>query len=1223
MNCAHCGAENPANAKFCMSCGTATSLTCASCSTELPVDARFCFACGTPIAPDAQPEPQTQSDSTASPSQLERLKQYIPQELLAKLETAQSGHEMLGERRVVTMLFCDVQGSTAAANSMDPEEWAEIINGAFEHLISPVYRYEGTLARLMGDGILAFFGAPVAHEDDPQRGVLAGLGILEAMEPYSAEIKEKWGIDLAVRVGINTGLVVVGEVGSDLRVEYTALGDAINMAARMEQTAAPRTLQITENTYRLVEPFFDFEDLGEVEVRGSADPIRSFRVNGVLVEPGQMRGIRGLDSPMIGRDGEFDRLKSATEEVTNGRGQLVALMGDAGLGKSRLLAELRKHIETDTDALWLEGRSLSYETEVPYSPFNDVFRSAISSVDSAPGEPDYLRLKSALTALSPETGTSTAHHIAAIMGISVTGPDSDRVRFLDPPHAKARTFGAAVELLESITQERAVILVLDDLHWADPTSTELLAELMPLTDRAKLMLIGAFRPWRDARSWEFRELASRQFPHCFTEIEISPLDDSEVGSLVEGLLKIDGLPDKVEQLIFEKAEGNPFFVEEIIRSLIDRGLVSRDGERWMASDQIDQFDVPDTLNGVLTSRMDSLNDASKRLLQVASVAGREFEAPVVESVVGIGQEWNTAVLDLQRRELIRETSRVPVRSFIFKNAMTQEAAYASLLLSDRRSLHGQIAEQIETTHPDRVAELARHFLEARDHERALPFLADAAAQSADAYATDEAISLYQRACEIVERSGTDADNAVARRVFEGLGGALGFAGRTDEAIGVYRRMSDMAARLEDDEMAVSAMNKTAFQYALGKGELDFAQQTLEQAEVKALSCDDLAGQAERHMTNCYIQTTLGDFDKAYASLDTAERLGRRTGSVETRLFGMTHIANTLTFMTRFDEALEIAQEALDLAIESGNRAFEAELKAFSIPFYYLCQAQFSKAEEIAGEALVLAANIGASQAEVDAAYAIAATARMTGKFDVAIEAAGRVAEVGKDAGLTYAAAAGYALEAATGVELDVGRVDESRALETEAFKFMDMPVGTAMGALVWADTGFARLLTGDVNTASRFFESGLATSSAPRLLARPQLLLGKAMVSLLTDSLDQADELVAEADTFASEARLVHYTPYVSLTRGMIEASKEQSEEADSHYREACMTATELRMFPTAIQASVLRAEMHNAAGESAGTQSALEEAEHAISQVSLSIKAEEVRQAFLNTTRSRLASLS
>ena len=314
MECPSCQESNPEGARFCLACGSAMSASCPQCGSELPPRARFCVNCGQQLAGAA---------GTVDTARA-RLEQYIPKELLAKLESANTGNSggsgVSGERRVVTMLFCDVTGSTAAAERLDPEEWAQIMNGAFEHLIAPVYRYEGTLARLMGDAILAFFGAPIAHEDDPHRAVLAGLEISQAIVPYRERVQQEWGVDFQVRVGINTGLVVVGEVGSDLRVEYTALGDAINLAARMEQAAAPGTVLISADTHRLVAPLFDFDDRRMIDVKGKSEPVAVYRVLAPKAEPGRLRGVEGLSAPLIGREKETETLRQVLAQLGQGRG---------------------------------------------------------------------------------------------------------------------------------------------------------------------------------------------------------------------------------------------------------------------------------------------------------------------------------------------------------------------------------------------------------------------------------------------------------------------------------------------------------------------------------------------------------------------------------------------------------------------------------------------------------------------------------------------------------------------------------------------------------------------------------------------------------------------------------------------------------------------------------------------------------------------------------------
>src|SRR6266496_1544269 len=337
MNCPHCQALNPDQAKFCMNCG----------GRLIPLSA---IEGGKPKGSDFN------------------LDRYLPQELMTKLESARARNSMMGERRVITMLFCDVKGSTAAAEKVDPEVWTEIMNGVFEHMIRPIYKYEGLVPRLMGYAILAFFGAPITHEDDPQRAVLAGLEIQEGIKEYAEEIRLKHGLEFALRVGINTGLVVVGEIGSDLRMEYTAIGDAINLAARMEQTATVGTIQISEDTYKLVAPFFEIKPLGEVEVKGKSLPIKTYRVLGVKSTPGQLRGLEGFSSLLVGRDPQLVLLKVQLKNLEKGSGSVVTVLGEAGLGKSTLIAELKKSNESWSYS-WLRGDSLSYTRSISYNPW--------------------------------------------------------------------------------------------------------------------------------------------------------------------------------------------------------------------------------------------------------------------------------------------------------------------------------------------------------------------------------------------------------------------------------------------------------------------------------------------------------------------------------------------------------------------------------------------------------------------------------------------------------------------------------------------------------------------------------------------------------------------------------------------------------------------------------------------------------------------------------------
>ena len=680
------------------------------------------------------------------------------------------------------MLFCDVSGATAAAGKLDPEEWAEIINGAFDHLISPVYRYEGTLARLMGDAVLVFLGAPIGHEDDPQRAVLAGLDMVQGIEPYREQISPRWGIDFQVRVGINTGLVVVGEVGSDLRVEYTALGDAINLAARMEQTAQPGTVQVSADTYKLIAPLFEFQDLGGIEVKGKIEPVQAYRALRPKTEPGSLRGIEGLDAPLVGRKAEMDALQGTIEELQQGRGQIVSVMGEAGLGKSRLIAELRHSLASQ--GLY-EGRCLSYESSTPYAPFIDLFDKYFGFRPAQDDTEKYEAIRAHAGELLPNRADEMAPFVASMMGIKLTGDAEERVKYLQSPQVQDRVFRAVTDFFHRLAQERPLVLVFEDLHWIDPTSLSLLEQLMRLIDQAPVALIGVYPSVAAGALMAFPRGRHRDYAQRYHSVALERLDDESSRELVAELLHVEDLPEKVRGLILSKAEGNPFFVEEVIRSLLDAQLVVRENSHWRATQEIENIGIPDSLAGVITARLDRLAEEPKRLAQTASVIGREFQVSTLAEIHGAAQTLDQDLTYLQQRELIRERERHPEQIYLFKHALTQETAYSSLLLSRRRELHRQVAECLEQYDPNRAGEISRHYLAAREEERALPYLIQAGDRAAAAYSTVEAIEHYIRAVDILTRV---KDQVLARRAYEGLGSALTFGNEVGRAVDNYHNM---------------------------------------------------------------------------------------------------------------------------------------------------------------------------------------------------------------------------------------------------------------------------------------------------------------------------------------------------------------------------------------------------------------------------------------------------
>ncbi|HEX9029777.1 MAG TPA: adenylate/guanylate cyclase domain-containing protein, partial [Anaerolineales bacterium] len=514
-----------------------------------------------------------------------------------------------GERRVITILFCDVKGSTAMAEKLDPEEWAGIIRPAIDYLIEPVERHGGTVTQVMGDGLLALFGAPLAHEDDPRRAVQAGLEIVERIRSYHDQIQRERGLNFDVRVGIHTGLAVVQEVGSGQKVDYTAIGDTVNLAARMEQTARPGTVQVSSQTHRFVEQIFEFEPLGEIQVKGKRDRVETYRVTGVKAEPGPLRGLeqQGLHSPLVGREAELSAAQKSVARLRAGQGGLLGILGEAGVGKSRLLAELQRTLPVD-ELYWLEGHTLSYGQTISYWPFQEILRCFADINDSDEEDLAWCKLESTVTALFPEnvdgsapTVAEIAPYLASLMGLKVKGEYAERVIYLDGEAMGRQIFLAARRFFERLAQTRPVVLVIDDLHWVDESSVRLLEHLLPLVQSVPLLVIGLSRRDRESAAAQLADTIRRDYAAHYTEIQLEPLSESDSARLVRNLLELESLPGQVQKLITGKAEGNPFYLEEILRALMDLGAIRREATsgRWTVTAQIEGLDIPDTVQGVI------------------------------------------------------------------------------------------------------------------------------------------------------------------------------------------------------------------------------------------------------------------------------------------------------------------------------------------------------------------------------------------------------------------------------------------------------------------------------------------------------------------------------------------------------------------------------------------------------------------------------------------------
>jgi class 3 adenylate cyclase len=630
MRCPNCSFENAADARFCENCGQPLERACPNCGQPVASAARFCRHCGHDLSQGAPAAPTTVPRSAG----LEAIRRAAPSAMAQKILADRERTE--GERKRVTALFADIVDSTALAEALDPEDWRDIVSGAHQRVSERVYAFEGTIAQLLGDGVLAFFGAPLTHEDDPERAIRAALAILASIRDYGRGLVDAGRVPhFRMRIGLNTGLVVVGNIGNDLHMEYLAVGDTVNLAARVQAAAEPDTILVTENTQRLAASLFDFDDRGRVTVKGKTGEVHIYAVVGERRGAARGRGVAGLDSPMVGRRREFATVLNLLSELKQGRGANVAVVGEAGLGKSRLIAEWRREAMA-TSGLpglrWVEGRCLSYGSSMAHHLSTEILRGLIGATPEATPAEVRAALRAAVERQLAADVEEVYPYLAHLLGLELEEPAAARVKYLDGPALLQRYIAAYTRLIRAMCSESPVVIVCEDLHWADPSSIELGRQILPVVTEVPLVVALVMRPEKDSPGWKLLETA-RDTAGGVLEIHLAPLTESDTQELVRHLLDIESLPDALRQVIRAKAEGNPFFVEEVLRMLIDQQALERDGDGWRLTGDVAGLEIPDTLQGVLAARIDRLPDEAKRMLQIASVIGRTFQVRVLEEVV--------------------------------------------------------------------------------------------------------------------------------------------------------------------------------------------------------------------------------------------------------------------------------------------------------------------------------------------------------------------------------------------------------------------------------------------------------------------------------------------------------------------------------------------------------------------------------------------------------------
>ena len=736
MKCPKCRFDNPAAMKFCGQCGSKLESLCPKCNFPNPPKFKFCGECGyvlTPSAESARKDPSFDE-------KIAKIQRYLPEGLTEKILSQRDRIE--GERKQVTVMFCDMEGFTALTERFGPEEAYAVMDDVYEILIHKVHDYEGTVNEMTGDGIVALFGAPIALEDAPQRAIRSAMSIHREMVKFSDRMsKEKAGIpSLKMRIGIHSGLVVVGTLGNDLRVEFKAVGDTVNLASRMEQLARPGTTCVTEETFRLTEGLFRFEALGKNRIKGKEKLVDVYQV----IAPSTRRtrfdvsAERGL-TPFIGRERELELLLDGFERTQEGRGQAFSIVAEAGLGKSRLLYEFRKAVSNE-EMTFLEGRCLSYSKGIAYHPILDILKA---NFDVQEGDEDLLireKLQKGLEILGVDAAT-TLPFLLELLSVEEIG--QDRIS-LSPEAKKVRIIEALKTIVLQGSQIRTLVMAFEDLHWADRTSEDVLKSLMESIAGARVLLIFTYRP-EFVHPWGGKSFHS--------QLNLIRLSNRETLAMATHLLGTKNIDGHLEELILKKTEGVPFFIEEFVRSLKDLKIIETRANQSCLAKDTGEIAIPSTIQDVIMARVDSLSEGAKELLQTGSVIDREFSYELIKRVAGIPeQELLSRLSVLRDSELLYERGIYPKSAYIFKHAMTQEVAYNSLLVKRRKEIHEKIGRALERLHSERLEDycelLAYHYVRSDNREKALEYLRLAHLKTSKATAMEEAKSYFDQCMDL-------------------------------------------------------------------------------------------------------------------------------------------------------------------------------------------------------------------------------------------------------------------------------------------------------------------------------------------------------------------------------------------------------------------------------------------------------------------------------------------
>jgi len=893
MKCPLCREDSPPRARFCLHCGAALPSVCAACSSPLPAAARECPRCG-----------QTRQ-TPPTPARFESPERYTPQPLAEKILSSREALE--GERKQVTVLFADLKGSMELLAERDPEEAQQLLDGVLERMMEAVHRYEGTVNQVMGDGVMALFGAPLAHEDHAVRACYAALRMKAAIARYAAEVRGWLGVDLELRVGLNSGDVVVRSISNDLRMSYSAIGRTTHVAARFEQMARPGTILVSGDTLALAADYAEARPLGSRVVKGLDSPLQFYELTGASAPRLRLgrSSTRGL-TPFAGREADLERLVETAEDVRRGRGRVVAVVGEPGVGKSRLLYELAQAPPL-RDWRVLDTRAEAHARRTAFGPVIELLREYVHAgpLDDAPTVQRRVH-EQTLGLEDCETP------LLALLDLPVDEPGWNR---LDPSRRHRRILDAVTRVLLHETERQPLLVLFEDLHWIDAESQALLDRLVELIAPARMLLLVSYRP---------------EYQHGWTSaahyrpLRLDPLSGAGAERLLDALLGDNPTLAASRRLLLERTAGNPFFLEESLAMLVESGALTGERGLYRVARAPSSLGIPATVQAVLAARIDRLAREDKRLLQAASVIGLDVPAPVLQATADLNEgELQAGLARLQAAEFLYETRRYPDAEFTFKHPLTHDVAYGSLLAERRRALHALVLTALEALFADRldehVATLCHHAVQGDVSEKAFVYGRRAGARAALRSASREAIARFEDALRAVERlppTPVNLERAMDLR-FD-LRNPLFVLGDISGAVGVLEDIARLAEHAGDAERlgrACAYLANAHFMLGNPAQGIELAGRATEIATAR--QNDTLLGITTCHLGQLYYLT--GQYARTSELMTTGMAVlerdrNPRANTLRTfRLVGECFNALALAQLGRFPEAIAAGRRCRDVA----------------------------------------------------------------------------------------------------------------------------------------------------------------------------------------------------------------------------------------------------------------------------------------------------------------------